>query len=245
MRDPDRGVGLVDVLAAGPAGAVRVDPQVVLVDLDRRLVGQERRDDDLRERGVAAVGAVERAQPHQPVHAALGLEEPVGVLALDGERRRLEAGLLARARLDELGLEAAILRPAEVHPQQHLRPVLGVGAARARVDRDDGVAGSYSPAKSASSCRRSSSLPDRLQLRLDSPARSGRAPAARPRRRARAAAARSARGASPGGSARSRLRSALPWSSQNRAPHLLLELGDAGAYGIRVKGNHEPRRAGL
>ena len=72
--------------------------------------------------------------------AALGLEQPVGVLAPDGQRRGLEAGLLARARLDELGLEPAVGRPAEVHPQQHLRPVLRIRPARAGRDRDDSVA---------------------------------------------------------------------------------------------------------
>ena len=73
--------------------------------------------------------------------AALGLEEAVRVLALDGDRRRLEARLLPGARLDELGLEAAVGRPAEVHPEQHLGPVLRVGAARAGGDRDDRVPG--------------------------------------------------------------------------------------------------------
>ena len=34
VRDPDRGVGLVDVLTAGALRAVGVDPQVALVDLD-------------------------------------------------------------------------------------------------------------------------------------------------------------------------------------------------------------------
>jgi hypothetical protein len=33
------------------------------------------------------------------------------------------------------------LRPLEVHAQQHLRPVGGLGAARARADRQDGVLG--------------------------------------------------------------------------------------------------------
>ena len=77
----------------------------------------------------------------EPVHAPLCLVGAVGVLALDGHRRGLEAGLLARARLDELGLVAAVGRPAQVHAQHHLGPVLRVGAARAGVDRDDGVTG--------------------------------------------------------------------------------------------------------
>ena len=72
--------------------------------------------------------------------AALGLEQAVGVLAARREGRRLQARLLPRARLDQLGLEAAALGPAEVHAQEDLRPVLRVGAAGARVDRDDRVA---------------------------------------------------------------------------------------------------------
>src|SRR5262245_57042903 len=35
MRDPHRGIGLVHVLAAGARGAVGVDPQALLVELDR------------------------------------------------------------------------------------------------------------------------------------------------------------------------------------------------------------------
>ena len=42
--------------------------------------------------------------------------------------------------LVDLDLEAAPLRPAQVHPQHHLGPVLGVGAAGAGVDLGDRVA---------------------------------------------------------------------------------------------------------
>ena len=41
--------------------------------------------------------------------------------------------------LVQLHGEAAPLRPAQVHAQHHLRPVLGVGAAGAGVDLADGV----------------------------------------------------------------------------------------------------------
>ena len=89
-------VGLVDVLAAGARGAVGVDLQVVVVDLDVADVLDDRRDLDAGERRLAAVGGVERRQPHEPVDALLGAEEPVGVLARGAERRRLDAGLLPR-----------------------------------------------------------------------------------------------------------------------------------------------------
>ena len=43
--------------------------------------------------------------------------------------------------LEQLDLEAAPLGPAHLHAQHHLRPVLRVGAAGARVDGDERVAG--------------------------------------------------------------------------------------------------------
>ena len=209
--------------------------------------GEERRDDDLREGGVAAVGAVERAEPHEPVDAALGLEEPVGVLALHGQRRRLEARLLPRARLDELGLEAAVVGPAQVHAEQHLGPVLRVGAARARVDRDDGVARVVLAVEERVLLQPLELAPERLELRLD----------VRRRGRARAASSSAASSYSPlqalvalealreaGVLGRDGGRAGLV-VPEARLAHLLLELGDAGRYGIGVKGNHEPRRAGL
>ena len=100
MGDADRGVGFVDVLAAGAAGAVGVDAEVALVDLDVDVLGQERADDHLREARVPAVRLVERAQADEPVDAALGLENPVRVLALDGKGGGFEARFLAGARLD-------------------------------------------------------------------------------------------------------------------------------------------------
>src|SRR5829696_837023 len=73
--------------------------------------------------------------------AALGLQDPVRVLAVNREGRRLQSGLLPSAGLEHLRAETAPLGPAQVHPQQHLRPILGIGAARACVDRDERVAG--------------------------------------------------------------------------------------------------------
>ena len=141
VRDAHGGVGLVHVLAAGAGRAERVDADVVVVDLDVAGLVEQRRDDHLREARVPAVRLVERAQAHEAVLAALGLEDPVRVVARDGERRRLDAVLLARARLEHLGLEAAVGGPAQVHAQQDLGPVLRVGAARVGLDRHDRVAG--------------------------------------------------------------------------------------------------------
>ena len=60
--------------------------------------------------------------------------KPVGEAAVHDERRRQQPGLLSLRRLVELDGEAAALRPALVHAQHHLGPVLRVGAAGAGVD---------------------------------------------------------------------------------------------------------------
>ena len=128
------------MLAAGAGRAVGVDLQVVVVDLHLARLLDHRRDLDAREGRLAAVGGVERREPDEPVHALLGAVEAVGVVAGGAEGRRLDAGLLPRAGLEQLDLEAAPLGPAHLHAQHHLGPVLGVGAAGAGVDGHERVA---------------------------------------------------------------------------------------------------------
>ena len=229
-----------------PGGAIGVDAEVALVDLDRALLGQQRRDDDLRERGVAAVRAVERRDADEPVDAALGLEEAVGVLALHGRRRGLEARLLARARLDELGLEAAAVRPALVHAQHHLGPVLRVGAAGAGMDRDDRVAGVVLAVEQRVLLQARELLAERLELGLDLLVQPGLeleqlggvvVLALEPLVALEALRQARVLGRDPGG--------VVLVVPEARLPQLLLQLGDPCGDRVGVKGNHEPRRAGL
>src|SRR5437667_11723028 len=77
---------------------------------------------------------VERAQAYEAVLATLGSEDPVRVLAFDGERRRFEAGFFAGTRLDHLRLEAAVIGPALVHAQEHLGALLRIRSADVRLD---------------------------------------------------------------------------------------------------------------
>jgi hypothetical protein len=61
VGDTNRRIGLVDVLAAGAAGPIGVDPQVVLANLDRGVLGNLRHHLHQREAGVPALLRVERA----------------------------------------------------------------------------------------------------------------------------------------------------------------------------------------
>ena len=84
---------------------------------------------------------VERALTDEPVLATLGPQDPVGVLALDGERRRLETSFFTRAHLDHFALEAAVVGPALVHAEKHLGEILSVGPAHVGLKGHDRVAG--------------------------------------------------------------------------------------------------------
>ena len=88
------------------------------------------------EAGLPAALVVERADPHQPVGARLDAERAVGVGRLHREGGRLQARLLGVRGLVDLGRVAVPLRPAQVHPQQHLGEVRGVHAAGAGPDGD-------------------------------------------------------------------------------------------------------------
>ena len=121
------------MLAAGAAGAEDVGAHVVRVDLHGDLVLDLGRHLDECEGGVTAVCRIEGAEPDQAVHAVLRLEQAVRPGAGDAHRRGLDACFLADGLLDEVDGKAVGLGPAQVHAQQRLGPVLGIGAARAGV----------------------------------------------------------------------------------------------------------------
>ena len=66
-------------------------------------------------------------------------EQTEGEVAGDGEGGGLDAGFVAVLDFVDLDLEVLALAPADVHAHEHLGPVLGLGAACAGMDDDDGV----------------------------------------------------------------------------------------------------------
>src|ERR1700681_431716 len=135
----NRGLRLVDILAARAAGFERFDFEVVGLDLDVARVAffHLRHHVDLGERRLAAALVVERRDAHEPVHAALALEHAVRVLAADDECDRAQTGFVPGRFFHDVRFVAVVLGPAQVHAPEHLRPVGRVGAARARADRHD------------------------------------------------------------------------------------------------------------
>ena len=100
------------------------------------------------------------------MHAGLALQKAVGVLALHEDRGALEAGLVAVEVIERRHLEAVALRPAVVHAEQHLGPVLRFGAAGARVERENRVLAVVLAGQQRRQAHRLDLIRDRLDLRL-------------------------------------------------------------------------------
>ena len=79
VSDPDGAFGLVHVLTAGARGAVGIDLEVGFVDLDLDRVVHHRIDPDAGKTGLPPGVGVERADAHQAVDAALGLQPAIGI----------------------------------------------------------------------------------------------------------------------------------------------------------------------
>ena len=71
--------------------------------------------------------------------AVLALQEAVGVIPLDGNGCGLDARLVSVLIVQDLVGEVVALRPAGVHAVEHLGPVLGLGAAGAGVEGQNGA----------------------------------------------------------------------------------------------------------
>ena len=128
------------MLAARAGGAVDLHLNVLGSNVDLDVVGQLGHDLERGEARLAAGVRVKGGNAHQTVDAVLTLEIAVGVLALDHDRRALDAGLFAVDIVHHLELEAVLVRPLHIHTVEHLRPVLRLGAARAGVEGQNGVA---------------------------------------------------------------------------------------------------------
>src|SRR5207245_1149240 len=156
VGDPDGGVGLVHVLAAGAACAVCIDPEVTLVELDRGVVGEGRADDHLRERRVAPVRLVERAEADEPVDTPLRLEDRARVVVVV-ERPLVAVERAGDARVCGRDPRRALLIVPEAGLAHLLFELCAARAQRIRVKGNHGPTrgGSRSPRAAAPRIARS------------------------------------------------------------------------------------------
>jgi len=96
-----------------------------------------------------AVAGIERRFAHQAMHAGLGAQPAEGIRPFDAYRGALDADDFTVGLFDKLGLETAPLRPAQIHAQQHGRPILRLGAAGSGLNFEEGVVGIHLTRKHA------------------------------------------------------------------------------------------------
>ena len=79
--------------------------------------------------------------PHQTVDPLLAFQEPVGIVSLDGKGGAFHPGFFPGEYIQQFHGESLPFRIPGVHPQQHVGPVLGFGAAGPGMEGQDGVVG--------------------------------------------------------------------------------------------------------
>ena len=72
---------------------------------------------------------IERRKTHQPMHAVLGFQITESIRPGNTNGDVFDADFFAAGFIQDFGLKAAFLGPAQVHPLQHLGPILGLGTA--------------------------------------------------------------------------------------------------------------------
>jgi hypothetical protein len=135
----DRGFGLVDVLAAGAAGAQGVDPEVAVVDRDVDLLGFGQHRDG-RRGGVDAARRLGVGHTLHPVHAGLVFHLGESAASLDLGDDFLVAAHRAFAGRHHLDLPAVLRRISLVHAEQVAGEQSGLVTAGAAADLQDDVA---------------------------------------------------------------------------------------------------------
>ena len=133
------GTGLVDVLAPGAAGPEGVDAQVFFLDVDFDIIVGLGIDKDGGKGGVAAAAGVKGRDADQAVDAAFGFQIAIGIGAVGGKGGAFDAGLVTRQQVIHFGFQTPALGIAQIHAQQYLGPILGLGAAGTGMQGDDGI----------------------------------------------------------------------------------------------------------
>ena len=139
MREAHGGLDLVDVLPAVAAGAEGVHSQIFGLHHHVDAIVNFRDHEDRCKRSMPPGSGIKRRNADQPVHARLSGKQSVGVFAFDADRCIFDSGAFARLRVNHRRDISLAFGPAQVHAQQHFRPVLRFGAARTRLDGQNGV----------------------------------------------------------------------------------------------------------
>ena len=120
-------------------GVVDVDAQVLGVDIDLDVIGQNRKDLNAGERRLSALLLVCGRDAHKAMHALLGAKHAVGVVPMHREGGVINTNDLGLGRVVDVHRPTAPVAVAQVHAEKHAAPVLRFEATLAGGHRHDGV----------------------------------------------------------------------------------------------------------
>src|SRR6266404_458373 len=167
VRDTHGGARLIHVLAAGSRGAINVDPQILVANLDVDLLVHDRVDEYRRKARMPPRIRIERRDSYETMHAGLRSQESIRVRSADLEHGALYPRFLALALVEDGYLETSSLRPTDVHPHEHLSPVLRFRSAGTGADLKLRKAKIVRPAQKGSHFKRLDVVVDARGFRVE------------------------------------------------------------------------------
>ena len=139
MGDTHRGGSFVDMLTAGTAGTVGIDPQILLIDLHIQILFYVRHHITRHKGSLSLPCRIEWGYPHQAMYPTLGLEITKRILTIDLDRYGLDPCLVTVQEIQYLGLVLHLIRPPAIHPVKHAAPVTRFGSACPCVETQNGI----------------------------------------------------------------------------------------------------------
>ncbi|MNC35510.1 hypothetical protein D3C75_839970 [compost metagenome] len=127
------------MLTARAAGTVRINLQVLRTDIHLYVIRNLGYDIAGYKGGMPSSGSIKWRDAHQPVYSFFSLQIAIDIVAFDQQSNTLDPGFVTRQIIQDFYLEAAFLRPAGIHAQQHLAPVLGLRSACTRMQLQYGI----------------------------------------------------------------------------------------------------------
>ena len=139
MGQPHRRIRLINMLTTSTRRPVGIRTHIRRIDLNLNIVIDLRRHIHRRKRRMATIARIKRRLAHQPVHTNLRAQPAKRIFATYLHRRTLNTSYITSRALHQLRLKTLIVRPAQIHTQQHLRPILSLSATRTRLNIQIGV----------------------------------------------------------------------------------------------------------
>ena len=147
MGQPHRRIRLINMLTTSARSPVSISTHIRGINLNLNIVIDLRRHIHRRKRRMTTIARIKRRLAHQPVHTNLRAQPAKGIFATYLHRRTLNTSYITSRALHQLRLKTLIVRPAQIHTQQHLRPILRLSATRTRLNIQIGIISIHLTAK--------------------------------------------------------------------------------------------------